>query len=73
MCGGDCTVAPHRYTPTSPGTTGVKSRTSWVAVSNRRRLTGSGYRRVVTGDHQAVAVSSAHPVPRVRPRAIIGG
>src|SRR5687768_6518848 len=39
--------------PTSPGTTGVKSRTSWVAESYRRRLTGSGYRRAMTGDHRA--------------------
>src|SRR4051794_9417260 len=48
MCGADCTVAPHRYTPTSPGTSGTKSRTVRVAVSKRRRVTSQGYRRSAT-------------------------
>ncbi len=33
MCGGACTVAPHRYTDTSPGVSGVNSRTARAAVS----------------------------------------
>ena len=33
MCGGACTVAPHRYTDTSPGMMGVNSRTARAAVS----------------------------------------
>src|SRR4051794_5127548 len=44
MCGADCTVAPHRWTPTSPGTSGTKSRTVRVAESKRRRVTRQGYR-----------------------------
>ena len=28
MCGGACTVAPHRYTDTRPGVSGVNSRTA---------------------------------------------
>jgi hypothetical protein len=33
MCGGACTVAPHRYSFACPGVTGVKSRTVRAAVS----------------------------------------
>ena len=33
ICGGACTVAPHRYSDTFPGTTGENSRTVRVAVS----------------------------------------
>ena len=33
MCGGACTVAPHRYTDTWPGVIGVNSRTARAAVS----------------------------------------
>ena len=33
MCGGACTVAPHRYTDAWPGVIGVNSRTARVAVS----------------------------------------
>ena len=33
MCGGACTVAPHRYTDTRPGVIGVNSRTARAAVS----------------------------------------
>ena len=33
MCGGACTVAPHRYTDACPGVIGVNSRTARAAVS----------------------------------------
>ena len=33
MCGGACTVAPHRYIDASPGVSGVNSRTARAAVS----------------------------------------
>ena len=33
MCGGACTVAPHRYTDAWPGVIGVNSRTARAAVS----------------------------------------
>jgi hypothetical protein len=33
MCGGACTVAPHRYADTSPGLIGVNSRTERDKVS----------------------------------------
>ena len=33
MCGGACTVAPHRYTDARPGVIGVNSRTARAAVS----------------------------------------
>jgi len=33
MCGGACTVAPHRYTDARPGAIGVNSRTARAAVS----------------------------------------
>ena len=39
MCGGACTVAPHRYSDTTPGRIGVKSRTARAAVSWMRSVT----------------------------------
>ena len=39
MCGGACTVAPHRYTDTSPGLSGVNSRTERDAVSWNCKVT----------------------------------
>ena len=33
MCGGACTVAPHRYTDACPGVIGANSRTARAAVS----------------------------------------
>ena len=33
ICGGACTVAPHRYSDTCPGMTGLNSRTERAAVS----------------------------------------
>jgi hypothetical protein len=33
MCGGACTVAPHRYSDAFPGSTGENSRSERVAVS----------------------------------------
>jgi hypothetical protein len=39
MCGGACTVAPHRYNDTTPGWIGVNSRTERAAVSYSRSVT----------------------------------
>src|SRR6516225_7992885 len=43
MCGGACTVAPHRYTDAFPGVRGVNSRTARAAVSWRRSVMEQGY------------------------------
>src|SRR5215469_14668226 len=43
MCGGACTVAPHRYTDAFPGMRGVNSRTARAAVSWRRSVMQQGY------------------------------
>src|SRR5215469_2927620 len=43
MCGGACTVAPHRYTDAFPGMSGVNSRTARAAVSWRRSVMDQGY------------------------------
>ena len=39
MCGGACTVAPHRYNDTSPGLIGVNSRTERERVSWNCKVT----------------------------------
>ena len=39
ICGGACTVAPHRYTDAWPGVIGVNSRTARAAVSCRCNVT----------------------------------
>src|SRR5215218_8900832 len=69
MCGEPWTVRPHTYIPTAPGRSGSKSRSSRVAVSYRRRLTGQGYRRLGSTkcavQHLRKAAQQALPALRV--------
>src|SRR5580693_185914 len=61
ICGGACTVAPHKYSDTRPGCSGTNSRTARAAVSWMRSVTSQGYGMragprapllvVVVGDH----------------------
>ena len=82
ICGGACTVAPHTYSDTRPGTRGVNSRTSRVAVSCRRRVTlprlwdaQACPRRLFPPEEPGQAPSACHPFPVCRPDlpAMAGG
>src|SRR5450755_1850965 len=74
ICGGACTVAPHTYRDTRPGTRGVNSRTSRVAVSCRRRVTlprlwdaQTCPRGLFPLEEPGQAPSACHPFPVCRP------